>query len=67
MFYRHIPFKKELRAKLETMPAFSEIAVKYKNISSKAIQGYERRFKKYMEKEGVYPEKIQEFMNFLNS
>jgi CRP-like cAMP-binding protein len=67
MFYRHVPFKKELRAKLETMPAFAEIAIKFKNISSKAIQGYERRFKKYMEREGVYPEKIQEFMDFLNS
>ncbi len=67
MFYRHIPFKKELRSKLEVMPAFSEIAVKFKNITSKAIQGYERRFKKYMEKEGGYPEKIREFMDFLNS
>jgi hypothetical protein len=67
MFYRHVPFNKERRAKLETMPAFAEIAVKYKNITSKAFQGYERRFKKYMEREGLYPEKIQEFMNFLNS
>ncbi|MBN2402217.1 MAG: cyclic nucleotide-binding domain-containing protein [Spirochaetes bacterium] len=67
MFYRHIPFKKELRSKLEMMPAFAEIAVKHKNITSKAVQGYERRFKKYMEKDGVYPEKIQEFMDFLNS
>jgi hypothetical protein len=67
IFYRHVPFKKELRTKLETMPAFAEIAIKNKNINSKAIQGYERRFKKYMEREGVYPEKIQEFMNFLIS
>jgi hypothetical protein len=67
MFYRHVPFKKELRTKLETMPAFAEIAIKFKNVNSKAIQGYERRFKKYMEKEGVYPDKIKEFMDFLNS
>jgi hypothetical protein len=67
MFYRHVPFKKDIRTKLETMPAFAEIAVKFKNVSSKAIQGYERRFKKYMESEGLYPQKIQEFMDFLNS
>ncbi len=67
MFYRHIPFKKEIRDKLEGMPAFSEIATRYKNIHARAIEGYERRFKKYMESENVYPEKIQEFFNFLNS
>ncbi|MFH0976592.1 MAG: hypothetical protein V1874_12490 [Spirochaetota bacterium] len=67
MFFRHIPFKKELRARLETMPAFAEIAVKFKNVTSKAIQGYERRYKKYMNASGAYPEKIQEFMNYLNS
>ncbi|MBN2040891.1 MAG: Crp/Fnr family transcriptional regulator [Spirochaetes bacterium] len=67
MFYRSIPFKKEIREKLEGMPAFSETATRYKNIQAKSIEGYERRFKKYMNNDGSYPEKIQEFMAFLNS
>ena len=67
MFYRNIPFKKEIREKLEGMPAFSEIATRYKNIQAKAIEGYDRRFKKYMNSDGTYPEKLQEFISFINS
>lgn len=66
MFYRHIPFKKEIRDKLEGMPAFAEIATRYKNIHARTIEGYVRRFRKYMEDEDKYPEKIQEFFDFLN-
>ncbi len=67
MFYRNIPFKKELRDKLEWIPSFAEIAVKYKNVYKKTIQGYERRYKKYMEKDGKLPEKLQEYMDYLSS
>jgi hypothetical protein len=67
IFYRHIPFKKELRDKLEWIPSFAEIAVKYKNVYTKTMQGYERRYKKYMGKDGTLPEKLQGYMDFLNS
>ncbi|MDY6968461.1 MAG: hypothetical protein SVR08_07400 [Spirochaetota bacterium] len=66
MFYRYIPFKEDIRAKLENMPAFSEIASKFKNIQNKTITGYERRFKKYVDETGNLPPKLQEFIDFLN-
>ncbi len=65
MFYKHIPFKKEVRDKLESMPAFTQFANRYKNVTSKKIQAYERRFKKYKNEEDKYPEQIGKFMEFL--
>lgn len=67
MFYREIPFKKELRAKLEEMPAFIEIANRHRNITGRLIEGYERRYKKYADSNGLLPEKLQEFMDFLKA
>lgn len=65
MFYRYIPFKKEMRDKLENMPAFSEIATKFKNIQRRELTAYQRKFKKYMDAGGNLPETLQKFMNFL--
>ena len=47
MFYRNIPFKKEIRDKLENMPAYNEIAPRYKNIQTRNITAFERKYKKY--------------------
>ncbi len=66
MFYRYIPFRKEVREKLENMPAFSEIATKYKNIHTRDVTGFQRRFKKYTDETGRLPEAIQRFMDFLD-
>ncbi len=67
MFYRHIPFKKETRDKLENMPAFSEIGTKFKNVHSRDVTAFERKFKKYMDGEGKLPEALQKFMDFINT
>jgi len=66
MFFRYIPFRKEVRGKLENMPAFSEIAGKFKNIHTRDVTGYQRRFKKYTDETGSLPEAIQRFMDFLD-
>jgi hypothetical protein len=65
MFYKHIPFPKELRGKLENMPAFSHAANRYKNISNRNYQQYLRRYKKYQDENEEYPEDIKKFMEFL--
>ena len=65
IFYRYIPFEQKIRSKLENMPAFTEIATKYKNIQEKSITSYERKFKKYMDDNGVLPAPLQKFMDFL--
>lgn len=65
MFYRHIPFKKELRDRLENMPAYTEIANRFRNVFNREVGNYERKFKKYQRDDGTLPEALQKFMEFL--
>jgi hypothetical protein len=65
IFYRFIPFKKELREHLETMPAFVELASKFKNVRTRKIREYENKFKKYRDATGNLPPALQQFMNYL--
>jgi hypothetical protein len=65
MFYRHIPFKKELRDRLENMPAYTEIANRFRNVFNREVGNYERKFKKYQREDGTLPEALQKFMEFL--
>ncbi len=66
MFFKNIPFRNDIRDRLENMPAFNQSANRYKNVNARKFQGYERRFKKYMDEAGNYPVEIQKFMDFLN-
>jgi len=65
MFFKHIPFKKDIRERLENMPAFSQYATRYKNVNLKTVQAYERRFKKYQDEQNSYPREIQNYMDFM--
>jgi hypothetical protein len=65
MFFKHIPFKKEIRDHLENMPAFAKYANRYKNIQARDYAAYERRFKKYQDGSGAYPKEIQTYFEFL--
>jgi hypothetical protein len=65
MFFKHIPFKKDIRDHLENMPAFSKYANRYKNIQARDYAAYERRFKKYQDASGNYPKEIQTYFEFL--
>ncbi len=65
MFYRYIPFKKELRDKLENMPAYTEIANRFRNVFAREVGNYERKFKKYQRDDGTLPDALQKFMEFL--
>ncbi|HEY1406550.1 MAG TPA: hypothetical protein VF857_08085, partial [Spirochaetota bacterium] len=65
ILYRFIPFKKELRDHLETMPAFIELASKFKNVRARKVREYENKFKKYRDASGNLPPAIQSFMNYL--
>ncbi len=66
MFYKEVPFKKDIRERLENMPAYTEIANRFKNVHDREVTGYERRFKKYQDEDGNLPEKLQQFMDFLH-
>ena len=65
MFFRHVPFRKELRQRLEEMPAFTQPATRYKNVHKREVEAYERRFKKYQNAQGELPEEIKKFFEFL--
>jgi CRP-like cAMP-binding protein len=65
MFFKHIPFSEETRNRLESMPAFSHAANRYKNLQVRNIAAYERKFKKYQKNDGAYPEEIQKFFDFV--
>lgn len=65
MFFKYVPFKKEVRDQLENMPAFNKSANRYRNVQNREIVSYENRFKKYQDENGKYPEPIEKYMNFL--
>ena len=65
MFFKHVPFKKDIRDNLENMPAFNKYANRYKNIQNREYASYERKFKKYLNASGSYPKEIQAFFDFL--
>ena len=65
IFFKHVPFKKEIRDTLENMPAYNKAANRYKNIKNREYAAYERKFKKYQDDSGEYPKEIQTFFEFL--
>ena len=65
MFFKHIPFNKDIREQLEGMPAFTKYANRYKNVSARDFAAYERKFKKYQDASGNYPPEIEKFFEFM--
>ncbi len=65
MFFKHIPFRAEIREQLESMPAFSKYANRYKNVNARDIAAYERKFKKYQDDAGNYPPEIEKYFEFM--
>jgi len=65
MFFKHIPFKREIRDQLENMPAFNKSANRYRNVQNREVVSYENRFKKYIDANGSYPGPIEKYMDFL--
>lgn len=65
IFFKNVPFRKEVREQLEQMPAYTQIATRFKNISARNYTAYERKFKKYQDENGNYPEEIRKYMDFL--
>ncbi|MCU0846839.1 MAG: cyclic nucleotide-binding domain-containing protein [Spirochaetes bacterium] len=65
MFFKHIPFRKDTRDKLENMPAFTQAANRYKNVNKRIVEASERKFKKYQDEQGNFPDKIQKYIEFL--
>lgn len=64
IFYRHIPFHKDIRDKLSGQPAYAEIHNRFKNIRNRQHREHENRYKKYMNEAGALPDILQENLNY---
>jgi len=65
IFYRHIPFPKEIRDRLSMLPLFEELDNKYKNIKARELKSLEVRFHKYAGDDGRLPDDLQAYLDML--
>lgn len=63
IFYRHVPFAKNIREELGNQPAFADIANRFKNIRNRKLKELETRYKKYT-KDGPLPALLQDNIDF---
>ncbi len=63
IFYRHIPFSKEVRDQVCTQPAFSEFHNRFMNIRRRKLIELENRWKKYGDKDSL-PPPLRETLKF---
>lgn len=66
IFYRYIPFPKEIREKLKYLPLYEELDNKYNNIKRRELRSLEARYHKYADPTGGLPEDIQAYLDILN-
>ncbi|MDF3818903.1 cyclic nucleotide-binding domain-containing protein [Leptospira sp. 96542] len=64
IFYRHIPFHKNIREKVCTQPAYSELHNRFKNIRTRQHKEFENKYKKYMDASGNLPKELYENLIF---
>ncbi|HOJ63957.1 MAG TPA: cyclic nucleotide-binding domain-containing protein [Spirochaetota bacterium] len=64
MFYRYIPFPKEIRENLAKLPLFTELDNKFNNIRNREYRSLEAKYHKYMEN-GVLPEDLQAYLDMM--
>jgi len=64
IFYRHIPFTKEIRDKICKMPAYADTHNRFVNIRSRQYREFENRYKKYLAANGNLHEVLQENLDY---
>ncbi len=63
IMYRHVPFSKEIRDKLATQPAYSDIHTRFINIRNRKLKELEVKYKKYGEGESL-PDLLRKNLDF---
>jgi len=66
IFYRYIPFPKEVRERLANLPLFEEIDNKFKNIRNREYKSLEAKFHKYAVGDKL-PDDLEDYLNLLRS
>ncbi|HQJ06805.1 MAG TPA: Crp/Fnr family transcriptional regulator, partial [Spirochaetota bacterium] len=64
IFYRYIPFPKEIRENLANLPLYSELDNKFNNIRNREFRSLESRYHKYMNK-GELPEDLRLYLEMM--
>ncbi|MDX1960890.1 MAG: cyclic nucleotide-binding domain-containing protein [Leptospiraceae bacterium] len=64
IFYKHIPFHKEIRDKVSKLPAYADMHNRFTNIRNRQYRETEARYKKYQGSDGGYPSVLQENLDF---
>lgn len=65
IFYRLIPFPRQIRDNIANLPVYSELHRKYDIISMREFKRFEAKFKKYAEATGRMPEDLEAYLNIL--
>ncbi|ABJ75479.1 cyclic nucleotide-binding domain-containing protein [Leptospira borgpetersenii] len=64
IFYRHIPFSRQVREKVAKTPAFAEIHNRFINIRNRKYIEIENRYKKYLNALGSLPDPLRDNLEF---
>lgn len=64
IFYKHIPFQKEIRDKVSKLPAYGDMHNRFTNIRNRQFKEFENRYKKYATADGRLPPVLQENLDF---
>ncbi|MCB1179480.1 MAG: cyclic nucleotide-binding domain-containing protein [Leptospiraceae bacterium] len=64
IFYKHIPFQKDIRDKVAKLPAYADIHNRFKNIRTRLHKETENRYKKYTDASGNLHPVLQENLDF---
>ncbi|HOV13919.1 MAG TPA: cyclic nucleotide-binding domain-containing protein [Spirochaetota bacterium] len=64
IFYRYIPFPKDVRERLKNLPLFEEIDNKFNNIRNREFKSLEAKFHKYAVGDKL-PDDLEDYLNLL--
>ena len=64
IFYRQIPFPRDIRNKICKMPAYEEIHTKFTNMRRKDIIRYQNKYAKYIKDGKQMPDELQASLDF---
>ncbi len=65
IFFKYVPFPKEVRDRLSKIPVFSDLADKYKIVTEREITRLETRYRKLKNEAGDFPVEVQLTLDYL--
>lgn len=66
IFYRHVPFQKEVRDHIKDMPAYEAIHTRFTNLRRKDIRKLRNKYQKYTKDGKPLPQELQSYIDFFS-